>query len=80
MLVSISNQVYEPILNKQFYSLGVSPFADIVLLSFNAAMAIPIQMILAILFLKEIFIWRYDIPALFFIILGSGFIILTANF
>ena len=37
-------------------------------------------MLLAIVFLKEIFIWRYDIPALFFIILGSGFIILTANF
>ena len=74
MLVSISNQVYEPILNKQFYSLGVSPFADIVLLSFNAAMAIPIQMILAILKIDnqlyaqnklsigmvfKLFIWEY---------------------
>jgi len=58
----------------------MTPFANITLLSFNTAMAILMQMALAILFLREVFIWRYDLPALFLILMGSTWIILTAKF
>ena len=58
----------------------MTAFADIILLSFNAATAIIFQVILAITFLREVFLWRYDLPALFLIICGSSCIILTANF
>ena len=58
----------------------MAPFADIVLLSFNSATAIVIQIILAIVFLNEVFICKYDLPALALIISGSICIILTANF
>ena len=58
----------------------VTPFADIVLLSFNSATAIVIHELLAIIFLKEVFICKYDLPANALIILGSVCIILTANF
>ena len=59
---------------------GMTPFADITLLTFNTAMAVPMQMFLAILFLREVFIFRYDVPALILILSGSTWIILTANF
>ena len=58
----------------------MTPFADIVLLSFNSATAIIIQVALSMLLLKEVFVCKYDLPALFLIILGSSLIILTANF
>ena len=58
----------------------MTPFANITLLSFNTAMAVLMQMGLAILFLREVFIWRYDLPALFLILAGSSWIILTAKF
>ena len=38
------------------------------------------QMVLAIIFLREVFIWRYDVPALILILSGSSWIIITANF
>ena len=57
----------------------MTPFADIVLLSFNSATAIVIQIILAIVFLNEVFICKYDLPALALIISGSICIILTAR-
>lgn len=50
------------------------------LLSFNSATAIVIQVFIATCFLNEVIICRYDLPALFLIIIGSVFIILTANF
>ena len=59
---------------------GMTPFADITLLSFNTALSVPMQMVLAIIFLREVFIWRYDVPALILILSGSAWIILTANF
>lgn len=59
---------------------SMTAFADIVLLSFNAATAIIIQVVLSMVFLKEVFIWRYDLPALILIISGSTCIIMTANF
>lgn len=59
---------------------AATPFADIVLLSFNSATAIVIQVFIATCFLNEVIICRYDLPALFLIIIGSVFIILTANF
>ena len=58
----------------------MTPFADIVLLSFNSATAIVIQVLYAIFFFNEVFICKFDLPALFLIILGSIMIILTANF
>ena len=58
----------------------MTAFADIVLLSFNATTAILFQLLLSIIFLKEVIIWRFDIPALTLIICGSSCIILTANF
>ena len=61
-------------------SLVVAPFVDIVLLTFNSATAIIFQIFLAIIFLNEVFICKYDMPALFLIILGTVCIILTANF
>ena len=58
----------------------MTAFADIVLLSFNATTAIVFQVILSIIFLKEVILWRFDLPALTLIICGSSCIILTANF
>ena len=58
----------------------MTAFADIVLLSFNATTAIIFQVILSIIFLKEVLIWRYDLPALTLIICGSSCILLSANF
>lgn len=58
----------------------MTAFADIILLSFNAATAIIFQVILSIIVLKEVFVCRFDLPALILIIAGSMCIILTANF
>ena len=58
----------------------VTPFADVVLLSFNSASAIVINVLLAIIVLNEVFICRYDLPALTLIIAGSACIVMTANF
>ena len=58
----------------------MTAFADIVLLSFNAATAIVFQVLLSIIFLNEVFVCRYDLPAMTLIIAGSSCIILTANF
>ena len=58
----------------------MTAFADIVLLSFNATTAIIFQVLLSIIFLREVIIWRYDLPALTLFICGSSCIILTANF
>lgn len=62
------------------HSILVTPYADIVLLSFNAALAILIQVLMAIVFLKEVVVCKYDIPAITLILIGSSCIILTANF
>lgn len=59
---------------------AATPFADIVLLSFNSASAILFQIVLALFFLNEVFICKFDLPALLLIMLGSTCIILTANF
>ena len=58
----------------------MTPFADIVLLSFNSATAIIVQVLMALIFLNEVFICKYDLPALILIIFGSSLIILAANF
>lgn len=58
----------------------VTPFVDIVVLSFNSATAIVIQVFMAIFLLNEVFICKFDLTALFLIILGSACLILTANF
>ena len=63
-----------------YFLLAISPFADIVLLSANSATAIIVQVIMALVFLNEVFICKYDLPALFLILLGSFLIIYTANF
>ena len=63
-----------------FFLGVVTPFADIVLLSFNAALAIIIQVIMSLIFLKEVCIVKYDVPAIILILIGSACIILTANF
>lgn len=60
--------------------VAITPFADIVLLSFNSATAIIIQVLFALIFLNEVFICKYDLPALILIIFGSSLIILAANF
>jgi len=62
------------------FLLAISPFADIVLLSANSATAIVVQVILALVFLNEVFICKFDLPALLLILLGSWLIIHTANF
>lgn len=59
---------------------GISPFADIVLLSCNAATAIVVQVIFSVIFLGEKFVCRYDLTALIFIVLGCICIVITANF
>ena len=59
---------------------SMTAFADIVLLSFNAATAIVFHVILSMIFLKEKIICKFDLPALMLIIAGSACIILTANF
>ena len=50
------------------------------LLSFNSATAIVINVMLAIIVLNEVFICKYDLPALTLIIMGSVCIVMTANF
>ena len=60
--------------------VGITPFADIVLLSFNGTTAIIVQVVLALLMLKEAFVVKYDVPGLALIIAGSIMIILTAKF
>ena len=58
----------------------VTPFADLVAMSFNASLAIVIQVCLAVFCLKEVFVVRYDLTAIILILIGSSCIILTANF
>lgn len=67
-------------LGSAIHSILVTPHVDIVLLSFNAALAIVIQVLMAIVFLKEVVVYKYDILAITLILLGSSCIILTANF
>ena len=62
------------------FCAAATPFANIVLLSFNSSTAIIVQIFIALLFLNEVFICKFDLPALFLIILGSSLIVLTANF
>ena len=57
----------------------VLPFADLVLLASNSATAIIASSLIAICVLGEQFIWRYDLSALFLIILGNTLTIVQSN-
>lgn len=59
---------------------AVLPFADLVLLSTNCAWAIVFGQILSVAVLKERFMWRYDLPALFLVITGCLTIVFNANY
>ena len=55
------------------------PFADLTLLNANAATAVIVGAFLSIVFLGEKFQWKYDIPASFFILVGSFCTVALSN-
>ena len=55
------------------------PFADLVLLASNSATAIVTSAIFSICLLGEKFMWKYDLTALFLIILGNTLTIVQSN-
>ena len=57
----------------------VLPFADLVLLASNSATAIIGSSLLSICLLGERFLWKYDLTAMFFIILGCTLSIVQSN-
>ena len=58
--------------------LLVLPFCPLVLLAMNSATAIVISALLAIQYLGERIVWRYDLAALLFIAVGcTGIVILS---
>ena len=56
------------------------PFCDLVVLSTNSSTGILFADILSIAYLGERFIWKYDGPAIFFLIVGSLAIVLLSNY
>ena len=59
--------------------LVVLPFADLVLLASNSATAIVTSACFSICLLGEKFMWKYDLTALFLIILGNTLTIVQSN-
>ena len=59
--------------------LGVLPFADLTLLTSNAATGIMFSAFLSITFLGEKFVWKYDLTAVFLIVTGSVLIIIQSD-
>ena len=57
----------------------VLPFADLVLLASNSATAIVTSACFSICLLGEKFMWKYDLTALFLIILGNTLTIIQSN-
>lgn len=54
-------------------------YIDLTLISANAATDILATIVLSVWLLKEKFIWRYDLPALFFFVVGGVLIVISAN-
>ena len=61
------------------YTGLTTPFADIVAMSLTEALAIVMQVTMAIIFLKEVCVCKYDLTAIFIILFGSGCIVMTTN-
>ena len=59
--------------------IGVLPYADLVLLSSNSAMALLYNLFFATCLLKETFHWQYDLSAIVLIIMGVSLTILQSN-
>ena len=59
--------------------LCLLPFLDLTLVAGSACLGIIVAMILAIFVLGERFNWKYDLPGLTFIVVGSITIVLNAN-
>ena len=57
----------------------VLPYCDLVLLSTTVGMSIIMSNLLAMYFLKEKIIWRYDIPAFFLVVAGCTSIMLVSE-
>ena len=55
------------------------PFADLTLLTSHTGTATLIAQIFAVCFLDEVFVWKYDFPALILIIGGGACIILQSD-
>ena len=49
------------------------------MLTANSASAIIISAVFAMCFLNETFNWKYDLPAMAFLIIGSATIVLQSN-
>ena len=62
-----------------YFILGVLPFADLTLLTSNAATGIMVSAFLSITFLGEKFVWKYDLTAVFLIVTGSVLIIIQSD-
>ena len=57
----------------------VLPYCDLVLLSTTVGMSIIMSNLLAMYFLKEKIIWKYDIPAFFLVVAGCTSIVLVSE-
>ena len=55
------------------------PYCDMTLLSANSTLAIIVNLMLSVWLFNEVFICKYDVPAMLLIIGGSAFIVLLAN-
>lgn len=57
----------------------ILPYLDLTLMACNAAVAIMLSIVLSIQCLDEVFVWRYDCPALVLIAAGCATIVLNAH-
>lgn len=64
----------------QILHIVVLPFCDLVVLSTDTAQAILFSNLLSVLYLKEKFLWRFDGPAMFLIVIGSIIIVSLSNY
>ena len=58
----------------------VLPFCDLVVLSTETALAIIMNNLLAVWYLDEKIVWKYDGPAIFLIIFGGLLIVTLSNY
>ena len=61
------------------FSLAVLPFADMTLLTSHTATGTLVAQLLAVWFLDEVFVWKYDFTALMLIIVGGVLTILQSD-
>ena len=61
------------------FHLAAVPYVDLTLLAANSSLAILVNLVLSIILFGEKFSFKYDLPAMFFIMGGSVLIVLLSN-